>query len=662
MMIYRSSYQKANATESIPEFIDDFWDGEEPRRMMMSGGLLESPAVIALVVTGDAAEYAKNPKESVTPYMALNQNLPPSIRYQHEIVLALHAGEAIDDSVWEAIFMDLKKDDDYANDRVDSLGLYFGDKEFKFQICMATGDYPFAASCLGLAGQKGRCNCRICYAAGYRVSGGYYLVHEEPYDDDENLEMMFPYVPIQHGTDESLLRTWEKYKTTVSTSGNANTTASKLIRLETGISVRGSMPSLVCHLEATRVPFHRLMPIDPMHAMSLNVVKIMMQFVTGKDSDMKDFDFCLSKEDMDNFFNDLLDCTNDIPEEFMKRPLVDFRKSSARSEHFVAIGRLAPILLAGRLPDKYMGAIVHVSYLLDDLARLCLSQDTLGELYERVVKFQENFYGNWYGSMVLRVPMCKTYFHAIGHLPDAVRAWGPPFVFSQYAMERLNGSVIKMARANGRTPIESSSNRITKTNQVRRIIPKLQATARRGPILGLRLKVSAEHFILTRVEKRALETYLKTSPDQIPESVVRYSRFYFKCQLDIFKVSAFQFRSSSSAIKRECRYAYCNSLDSIVDVQSLFEHNGESLAFVKKIKMERLLWDDYENEYLDNWDSCWGSRIAVISCNQITASVSFVRNSKFPTRRFLVRTLRVYNGDRYEEEVNDNDEAHDEDH
>lgn len=650
MMEYRSSYQKANETESVPEMVEDFWDGEEPRRMMRPGGLLESPTVIALTITGDAAEYSKSPKESVTPYMALNQNLPPSKRYKNELVLALHAGEAKDESVWEAIFNAMKQDDDprSATGPEGSLGLYYGKKQFKFQVCMGTGDYPFAASCLGLCAQAGRCSCRICEVAGYRVSAGYYLVHEKPYDDQEQLEMQFPFEPIQYGHNTETLRTWDNYKRTIAMAGSLKT-----IRLKTGISAHGSLPVVVRHLEPTGVPFHRLIPIDPMHAMALNVIKLMMQFVTGKDSNFSTMDFCLSDNNMKAFFSDLIGCTKDIPEELMRRPMLDFRKSSARSEHFVAIGRLAPILLAGRLPVKYMGAITHASYLLDELARLRVNRGSLEELEERVVLFQNEFYENWYGAMALRVQLCKTYFHCIAHLPDAIRAWGPPFIFSQYAMERLNGRVIKMARANAKTPIESSANRVTREAQVRRIMPQTaMPDTRRGPILGLRLRISSDHFILTKAEKRALETYLRTSDEQIPDSVSRYARFYFEYQLDYHKVSASQYRSTE-AIKRECRYAYCSDLDSFCDVLSLFEFKGRELAFVNLMKIDKFRWDDFENEYIDNWPSCWGSRITVINCNDITNSVAFIENSKYPSRRFLIRNLRVYNGDRYEEDPED---------
>ena len=659
MMDYRSSYQQANGAivGSCPEVIEDFWDGEEPRRMMKPGGPLASPTVIALTVTGDAAEYSKIPPESMTPYMALNQNLPPSIRYKNEMVLALHAGEAKDNSVWEAVFNFANENDDDTSGKLGlntSLGLYYKEEEFTFQICMGTGDYPFAAACLGVCGQAGRCSCRICDAAGYRVEPGYYLVHEKPYDDEKQLEMAFPYKPIQYGHNAETVRTWDKYKTTIKLAGSIGVTAWKALRLETGISAR-SVPPLVRHLELTKVPFHRLIPIDPIHSMSLNVVKIMMQLVTGKDVNMVTCDFCLTDIAMKGFFDDLLACTKDIPEEIMKRPMVDFRKSSARSEHFVAIGRLAPILLAGRLPAKYMGAITQASYILDEMSRLRINQNSLECLEEKIISFQDEFYENWYGGMEFRARICKTYFHTIGHLSDAIKAWGPPFVFSQYAMERLNGRVIKMARANGKTPVASSSERLTREYRLQRILPDATAGIRRDPILGLRQRTSPDHrdFILTKVEKRALAAYLNTAPEQIPESVFRYTKFVFDYQLDFQKVASVLHRPSGT-VKRECRYAYCSDLDSFCDVQSLCELRGEvELAFVKLIKMEKLSWDDYENEYLANWNSCWGSRIHVINCNDITNSVGFVQNSKYPLRRYLVRNLRVYNGDRYEEDSDD---------
>ena len=652
MIAYRDAYQKAFETEQVPNTIEDFWDGEEVRRMMKKGGLLSSPAVIALTISGDSAEYAKSPAESVTPYMVLNQNMPPSIRYKHELVLALHAGEAKDDSVWVAIFNALLDDEDDPEAEQASLGLYYGETEFKFQICMATGDYPFAAACLGVCSHAGRRSCRICYATGYRVKKGYYLVPEEPYDEPEQDKhpMKFPYEPFELGQDQTTLRNWEEYKSTIALAGSVGTTAWKDIRLQTGISARGSIPpALVRHLQATDVPIHRLIPIDPMHAMSLNVIKIMMQFITAKDKDMVNFDFCLPKNHMDGFFEDLMACTKDIPEELMRRPMVDFRKSSARAEHFVAIGRLAPILLAGRLPEKYMGAITQAAYLLDDMSKLRLSQDDVEQLNARVVKFQEEFYGEWYGGMVLRVPMCRTYFHTIAHLPDAIRAWGPPFVFSQYAMERLNGRVIKMARANGKTPIRSSSNRIARESMVERIKHRPEKQTK-NPITGLRLRLDSVHFVLTKAEKRALAIYVKSAPEDVPESVYRYARFRFEFQLDYHKVSASLFRSSPTAIKRECRYAYCSDTDYFVDVLSLFEYKGEELAFVHVIKMDKIRWDQHENEYLENWESCWGSRITVINCNQITTSVAFIRNSVYPSRRYLVRNLRIYDGDRYYEE------------
>ena len=72
--------------------------------MMEQGGPLEKATTIALIVSGDSAEYSQIPKRKITPYMATIQNIPPSLRYRLELPLALHHGEAKDDSVWRAIF------------------------------------------------------------------------------------------------------------------------------------------------------------------------------------------------------------------------------------------------------------------------------------------------------------------------------------------------------------------------------------------------------------------------------------------------------------------------------------------------------------------------------------------------------------------------------
>ena len=474
---YRESFDCDDTRNGVRK---DFWHGDEARSMMKPGGLLQDPTALALTISGDAAEYSAKPKNSIMPYMALIQNLPPNLRYKQEVCLALHLGEAKDDSVWEAIFKDAGYEG--GSSPAHPLGVFYGDFEFSFLFCLGTGDYPFAAETLGLVPQAGRCNCRICSVAGYLGERAYYLVDTAPHlnlpperVDDGN------HVPVRYGHDASQVRTYEHYQNAIDMKLAATTgTARAVIQLRTGVSAEGSAAELVRRLPDC-VPFHRLIPIDPMHGIPLNVCRQMLRFVTNYQKKYQDFPFCMQPSVQQAFLTDLKACTKDIPEELMRRPTVDFTKCTVRAEHFLAFGRLAPILLKNRLPDKFVRTFVSLSTIMDALAEL-QSEDVDG-LEAEIKNFQKSFYEDWYAGDYERISLCLVYFHAMGHIPDAIRAWGPPFVFAQWAMERFNGKAIVYARLNASTPIATTANKVTnefRMNQLLRPAPAKRSAERLG--------------------------------------------------------------------------------------------------------------------------------------------------------------------------------------
>ena len=632
----------------------DFWDGDEPRRMMKPGGLLGNPAVLALTVTGDAAEYASNPKKSIMPYIALLQNLPPDLRYRYEVPLAIHAGEAKDDSVWRAIFKVAEYQLPRNEDKSCPLGLWYGEFEFSYAFCLATGDYPMAAAELGLVSHTGRASCRICTAAGYKMERGYYLVNEPPTDDPrtvKEIDATFPFENIPCGHSTSALRTREGYLDTIQRRIEPGLIGKQkdLIRLETGVSV-DAVPALVQALPQS-VPFHRLLPVDPMHAVPLNICKHLLQFITNFAGQYKGMPFCLSEDMEKGFISDLKASTVDIPEELMKRPLLDFRKCSARSEHFLAICRLAPILLRNRLDAPYVVTFSMLATIMDYMAAVRSSDSHIEELESGILQFQKAFYKFWYARKFNRARICRTYFHALGHIPDAIRAWGPPFVFAQWAMERFNGKVIERARLNAATPVQTSANKIGIQFRIDQLLPR-EATAKPSRP-GLQNKLPQKHWLLDSREKEAIGRYFKTTASSIGvEEVTRYESFSFKTP-DGTDHRAVAIDCNRKTFVRRRHYVWCDRLDTFVRILSLFDFAGKELAFAQTLPRSRMTLDVIGNNRCRI--SEWSTRLSVIECEDFTQLVAFVTNSLIPSELFLLQSLRVYTGEKYVGATNDED-------
>ena len=103
----------------------------------------------------------------------------------------------------------------------------------------------------------------------------------------------------------------------------------------------------------------------------------------------------------------------------MRWPLLDFTKSSARSDHYLAIGCLVPVLLKGRLPHDFLRCFVHLKWILSSMAELEIGESDMRSLELSIYLFQKEFYSNWYSGLCDRVKVCHTYFHALWHIPDA---------------------------------------------------------------------------------------------------------------------------------------------------------------------------------------------------------------------------------------------------
>ena len=641
---YRKSF------ESDPDGrIRDFWDGAEPRRMMQPGGLLEDITTLALTVSGDAAEYSASPKRKIMPYIALIQNLPPHLRYRHEVPLAIHAGEPSDDSVWKAIFK-FAEYSGYDEGRPCPLGLWYERNQFSYTFCLATGDYPFAASALGLVPHTGRASCRICTVAGYKADRSYYLVDKLPTnapppekpknpEKDDQKRPELPFTNIPHGHDDDCVRTFEGYYDAIRRKQAASVKDQRtLVQLETGVTVELGPTELVSKLPKS-IPFHRLVPIDPMHAVPLNVCKHLLQFTTNHKKKYQDFPFCLAKSGIDEFIFDLLECTKMIPEELMRRPLVDFTKCSARSEHYLAIGRLAPILLVGRLDPCYVRTFALLSRVMDNMADVLTNNVEIEELDSDIREFQKSFYADWYGGDFARAPLCRTYFHAIAHIPDAIRAWGPPFVFAQWSMERFNGTVIGYARLNATTPVITSANKIATNFRVQQILGTKDPPA---PRFGLGAKLREECSPFLHGEKQAIASFHNCVPDDVTlDEVPRFDGYLFETPDGQNHRAVGQRFAKANA---RCRhYVWCDRLDAFAKVDSIFEYAGEALAFVFLLERTKVQQNfaGLEFCYLHEWSK----RVTVMRCEDFTQLVAFVRSSKSAIKMYLVKGMRVYSGE-----------------
>ena len=643
---YRRKFRSEPDQEDSP--LTDFWGGHEAKRLSRDGQLLEKDTVLALSVTGDGAEFSASPTRKITPYIALIQNLPPNLRYRYEVPLAIHAGEAKDDSVWRAIFRTAEYELD-GDDKPRPLGLWYGEDEFSFAFCFGTGDYPFAASALGLVHQAGRASCRICTAGGYHGERGYYLVNAPPKDDKRPVDAMairFPFKNIPCGHSPSAVRTHEGYREAIERKREAGTGTEKdIIRFETGVSAEGSATALVQALPRG-VPFHRILPIDPMHAVPLNICKHLLQFITNHGKKYSAYSFCLSEDLQKEFIADLKACTKHIPEELMKRPLIDFTKCSARSEHFLAIGRLAPILLKGRLPAHYVVTFTLLSTIMDCMAEVRTCESDLKFLESAINDFQKVFYRDWYGQEFERVKLCRVYFHAIGHIPDAIRAWGPPFVFAQWAIERFNGKVIEHARLNTAAPVKTTANKISNQFRMDQLLPS-RTKDKKDPELGLRNKLSKQHWLLDSREKESLGRYFKTNAANVHiEDVPKYESFFFRTPLDELH-RAVAINSDRKSLTRDRHYVWCDRRDVYAKVLCLFEYAGQELAFVELLDKNRVTFNSVNVERCAKSD--WSQRLTVMECEDFTQLVAFVESSSpsCSNEMFLIKSMRVYTGEMY---------------
>ncbi|GAA5918134.1 hypothetical protein JCM5296_005910 [Sporobolomyces johnsonii] len=455
---YRANHQGG-------EDLEDIFDGENYRSLLGSRVSIrpaeqwaeakeyphkyfDGETDVALTVDLDGFAPFNRRQATCWPVMAVNLNLPPSVRtrQEHLIPLLVMPGPKkpshFDSFLWP-LYEDLKElgtDGHWVQDGV--TGLPTVQRVYVLAFC---GDTPALAQLMRFMGHSARLPCRHCKIDGIYNGTRYYHPLSLPRNFPSSAK--HPSRPSHSATDPSttLARSDTSVRQDVSNIAAANN--KKQARQACGIN------SLTRASELPGIDLSRSFALDFMHAIFENLVKNLIKLWIGSHNQTPPgATFVLDSRTWRTIGDEITHSAQLIPSRFghrMPNPATNLSDFTAEdySNFLLLIG---PVVLFDRLPSVYYEHFLALrrivrAFLAFQIRRADVEQG--GSLRREVEGWVEEYERIYYEYDYDRLPLTPYSVHCILHIPDYALFLGPPpmtwcFVEERYchALGRLISS------------------------------------------------------------------------------------------------------------------------------------------------------------------------------------------------------------------------------
>ncbi|KAG8741316.1 hypothetical protein FRC10_003020, partial [Ceratobasidium sp. 414] len=376
---YRANFEQ----EREPDVVKDVFDGENYRKLretpVKAAGeyrFFSNPEDIALGLSTDGFRLFKREFQghsSAWPIIFLNYNLPPNIRTRLEYVLCVGVipgpNQCKDfNSFFAPVveeLLELERGLNCSGFTPEGIAYNFVLRAF---IIIIFGDIPALTKLLLMKGHNALTPCRACYIQGTRRADIriYYIPLKRP-----NARTSFP-------LDKLPMRTQEFFNTHYKDIEADQTEAAReQQRKDTGVTGR----SILTRLQSIDLPSSA--PYDIMHLLFENLVPNMVRHWTGafKDLDQGMGNYELEDGEWERIGELTTQATKTIPSAFVGTlPDIAQRMNLFKAEAYSFwIQYIAPIVLKGKIPDKYYR---HIILLREIIMRCLLFQITSAQIDE----------------------------------------------------------------------------------------------------------------------------------------------------------------------------------------------------------------------------------------------------------------------------------------
>lgn len=309
----------------------------------------------------------------------------------------------------------------------------------KAYLFLVNGDTPGVSKMMRLSGHVAKLPCRACKIEGttftstfkVRDKNGNEVMRNRtqyyyPLIAPQSRKVTFQQFNLAFDEIQTLRRTPDNYEV----DGEASQNDSKM-SIHSG--VKGIAP-------LTRLPtisFPHSIPFDVMHLIHLGFVRDLLNLISGQyfgeqsaylndhESRMTTKDWIMLGEDMENAR---------VPVSWGRKPEnIQKYLKSAKAEELgnFAVYYMLP-LVYGRVSDQTFRALRRFAYVLSVLTGYEIEFEQLDILEQQLRLFLKWFYNTFYKYENKRLPVLKYTVHALVHLIEDVKNWGPSSYFWQY--------------------------------------------------------------------------------------------------------------------------------------------------------------------------------------------------------------------------------------
>lgn len=425
----------------------DMIDGELFRRIANKCGGLEGTAYdITLAVSCDGFQTFRNDSYDCWPIVALNHNLPPSMRFLiHNLIPLGFIKGPKEPVLLDTFLIPLLEEVTSINENGGSEILFFDGvrRTVRVHIVVFTGDSPAVAKLAGTTGSNWKSSCRLCNHQGCYCSSAkhYYFPSKVRIEGDESVRAVWKRF---YDIKQLDLRSPEAIESTLlllERNREMSNAERVEIQKETGIKKRTvplRFPSIV--------PFASF-PLDTMH-LCMNICKDFTQILRGENRTLsaridESDGFVISQESLTLIDKEIAQIgrgTSLSSFGVAPRATSEYRKwKAAECRDFYRW--YAVILFEGHISPSYLKGIRMLSAIFERCSWPTLSQQDVDDLNQLSRDFVHHYETKYFRYDSKRVSICKSTIHALLHLARVVELCGPLVNVNQFWVERYVGAV-----------------------------------------------------------------------------------------------------------------------------------------------------------------------------------------------------------------------------
>ncbi|QRV99729.1 Transposase family Tnp2 protein [Ceratobasidium sp. AG-Ba] len=459
-LMYRSKVE-ANPE---PDMVQDVYDGEHYRKLRNTRldpnaeyRILDNPEDLALGLSTDGFTLFKRRRRGLStawPLIFINYNLHPKYRVRLENIICVGVipgprqckdlnsflAPVLEELLQLEQGVDSIKTTPATAPKHEERPEEEGDgelTEFKLRafLIMIFGDIPAISKLLAMKGHNALVPCRTCYTQGVlcrrKKNSVYYIPLALPGDEGDG------YPP-----DMLLLRSHELFLLHYRQLDNLNDRPGrrKQLEKELGINDRPIFARLKSFDLACCAPY------DIMHLLFENLVPNMIKHWTGKfkkmDQGMGHYE--LAEAVWKQIGKETANATHTIPVSFVGTlPDIAEDQTLYKAEAYSFwIQYIAPIVLAGRLPEPYFEHFLLMRDIVIMSVQLDITEEQVDELQRMVNRWVIDYEQFYYQHDYNRLPACPLTIHALLHIPYYIRKTGPLWASWAFVMERFCGYLL----------------------------------------------------------------------------------------------------------------------------------------------------------------------------------------------------------------------------